>query len=440
MTVLVLFIILVVWLTVASIGFRVCKDKFDGFSITFAFFALLYLGRAVLIRLGLDEPFPEYLFSFDTLPYQNTMDLAISAFVLTSALTFSLSRHATRNPLLFLHPRVPDVISFPRLFTIICFMFAVSIGLILSAIIANDFDLAATAWAIRIDKYFSGVAFLQVLGSLVGYLSVPLAISYHRQKVTSGEACNWFIVVLLVFMGFLGTASTMLMGERDQFIFWVLFCIACWSIYVRRIGTITIAVSGIGGIAYMTISQILRREVWGGAYDPISLWRAVSSGLNLDVYDKFILIVRLWEYAPLRWGADFVTGLLGIIPRAVWPDKPQDLHPGTWLRAMLEGDIPGGWPFTPVGEWWINFGWFGVLCGGVISGLIISAYCLQYKDYRLSPFGFMYLYLFATRIFLLGYSATTPLVYFNWIVPIALVLLVSSTGLRRPENTVSPPH
>lgn len=66
------------------------------------------------------------------------------------------------------------------------------------------------------------------------------------------------------------------------------------------------------------------------------------------------------------------------IPRAVWPTKPR-VAPGQWFaaklgrgRALADGTFSNAINMTIPGEFFLNFGWIGILAGGAIYGLLLG--------------------------------------------------------------------
>ncbi len=88
-------------------------------------------------------------------------------------------------------------------------------------------------------------------------------------------------------------------------------------------------------------------------------------------------------YEPFRRGRTLAIALLGFIPRAVWPDKPIGI--GKEVTRYYEGpfyDPRGGLSVAPtvLGEFWVNFGWLGVIGSGFLLGLVCrtaSAYAVS---------------------------------------------------------------
>jgi hypothetical protein len=88
------------------------------------------------------------------------------------------------------------------------------------------------------------------------------------------------------------------------------------------------------------------------------------------------------EHEEHRYGSTLLVTLLGFIPRAVWPDKPIGI--GKEITKYIVGPF-----YEPVygfsvtvtipADLYLNFGWFGILAGGLLAG----AFCRAVGTYAL---------------------------------------------------------
>jgi len=86
------------------------------------------------------------------------------------------------------------------------------------------------------------------------------------------------------------------------------------------------------------------------------------------------------EQEPFKYGGTLAVVALGFIPRAIWPDKP--MGHGKEITVYYDGPMykPSA-AFsvgsTMVGGFWVDFGWVGVVAGGLLMGIVcrmITAY------------------------------------------------------------------
>jgi hypothetical protein len=153
-----------------------------------------------------------------------------------------------------------------------------------------------------------------------------------------------------------------------------------------------------------------------------SLARRASQGTNGVYYDASLLAFRDWpnrfEY---RNGKDFAYGFLGSVPRKIWPEKPDPL-PGKWFRQTYQPQVRNGWPVGAPTIWYMNYGWAGIIVGGIISGVVVGAVA---KRYRLAPrhgINTAVTYFAMVFVFPLGFSSQSPLAWLTWGLPLLLCI------------------
>jgi hypothetical protein len=100
----------------------------------------------------------------------------------------------------------------------------------------------------------------------------------------------------------------------------------------------------------------------------------VSKALNAIYYDGFALVVRdLGVLFSSQGPSLFLDGTLSVIPRALWPDKPDYKSVGKWLRLEYEPERINGWPTGAPGEWYLMLGLIGIPIGALLTVLAARA-------------------------------------------------------------------
>lgn len=104
-----------------------------------------------------------------------------------------------------------------------------------------------------------------------------------------------------------------------------------------------------------------------------------------------IIDERVWE--PFM-GTSYAQALLGVIPRFLWPDKP-DLHYGNEFGYMAgfigSYDERTSISVTFFGESYLNFGWFGILPLALIGSFFGVIYRLANSSRRRETWLLLYL-------------------------------------------------
>ena len=110
----------------------------------------------------------------------------------------------------------------------------------------------------------------------------------------------------------------------------------------------------------------------------------ISIASNITMFDAFALVVM--DGPPggdFANGRDFTVAIQSAIPlveptgdtRSVALQVAQEYRP---LRA-------NGWPISPVGDWYVNFGTVGALLGGFASALLVSVIRKKTREFYKDP-------------------------------------------------------
>jgi oligosaccharide repeat unit polymerase len=108
--------------------------------------------------------------------------------------------------------------------------------------------------------------------------------------------------------------------------------------------------------------------------------KGMEEGYVSSVAGPFSMACLVFELfpdqEPFRHGQTLMVTLLGFIPRAVWPEKPVGI--GKELTRYVVGPFyeeTEGFSVavTLPGDFYLNFGWFGVILGGFSLGLACRA-------------------------------------------------------------------
>jgi hypothetical protein len=227
-----------------------------------------------------------------------------------------------------------------------------------------------------------------MLGTMLGLRAAAQARNLQRALIWSG-ALAVYPVLMLLLGGFLsyGAAAVMVV-------------LSILTIYARSFTRVAIGVvlaSFIGitfFVNYFDHRDDIRQSVWGGASmeNRMGSITGMLGGFHLidlnDDKDLTALDVRLNQnmfvgLAAARIqqgqvdflnGASVVDGVIAVIPRAMWPDKPTSAGSGQVVADMtgLHLNEDTSWGVGNVMEFYINFGIPGVVVGFVLLGWLIG--------------------------------------------------------------------
>lgn len=109
---------------------------------------------------------------------------------------------------------------------------------------------------------------------------------------------------------------------------------------------------------------------------PFGLGRAlISATFRLDfLVPLAYLMSQAPDRIPYLWGETYYPILLKVVPRAIYPDKPEDVTDlGQRYAFLPEGNEINAFKVHQIGEMYINFGIAGVLIGMLILGALFRA-------------------------------------------------------------------
>jgi len=418
-------------------------------ALFFYFYSLVFLIRPLLIITGLDTFSPEYLFgSSDDLL---ALAMLYSAFWLLLILAGDMTLTRLARGLAKALPPPQDIASRSPLWLIAVGITVVSLTIVWS-LLSQYGSYAGMIYASKVSKDLAGQNYLRMAPTAGAIMSSILMLSIAHDHFATRSVKRWLPKVLTAFaLVLINLGVTTAWGTRTEMAV-ILTALMCgWSISVRRI-PVWLALTGITTFLVLLFSLSLAREiaVTGHAYslNVKSLAGAMSTSLHASEFDAFILVLRDWmSPKDIRWGTDFWNGMAGMIPRGLWPARPDLVIPGKAFRQIYEPYMHNGWPFTPLGEWLLNFGKLGFIFGGLLSGACLRAIALRYGDHWKSrPAASLTAGVIIVIVLANGFDTGTMMQFMFFIAPIWLCLFlywnlasIATKGQGRPAPVWSEP-
>lgn len=407
--------------------------------------ALFYGFRPFLFVLGLDGPYPGDLFFPAQMPeLLVTTLLGLTLFLACATLGIAAAGHfGGRGWGPFFARHETDVRRALRVtFALTAVGTAVSVYLV-----ARYGGIGGVIVASKYDKVLEGLFILRSISAVAAIVSVTTFIDARRQ----GGWPTWVRVLLLVcavanalYVFMWGTrsvlvvvAATLVLGlqsrrrpntHRGRQRVWVRLLLAA--------ALVLVAASG----ARMVRDTLSHGEVQAN-YAASSMWRQASVGTNSVYFDATMLSFRDWPSEQrFRRGEDFRNGVVGLVPRRLWSGKPEAIPPGRWFRQVYEPRKLNGWPMGAGGLWYLNFGWPGLLLGGLFSGLVVGLVAAAQRRRPASGFNSGVAIVTAVFVLPLGWDNQVLMKAVIWLVPLWLVsLYVAPRPRPDPTGCEGPP-
>ncbi|KRF36853.1 O-antigen polysaccharide polymerase Wzy [Nocardioides sp. Soil805] len=389
-------------------------------------FCLFYGFRPLIFVLGLDGPHPTDLFFLGTLPSLLTRTLlGLSLFLAMAMLGIAaVTRSGARGWAPFFAEKETDL----RRALAVTFVLTAVGALVSAYLMARYGGVGGVIVAGKYDKALAGLYWLRSVSAVGAVLAVTTFIDLRRQGCTSRTLtylplvcafANAFFVFMWGSRGVLVVvAATLVLGvqrhrrhqrrvRRERVL--VRLLVAC--------ALVIVAASGMR----MVRDTLSHGEVQAN-YAASSAWRQASVGTNSIYFDAAMLSFRDWPSTQrFRGGEDFYEGILGAVPRMIWPGKPTGIPPGKWFRQVYEPRKLNGWPMGAGALWYLNFGWLGLPLGGLISGLVIGMVAAAQRRRPRSGFNTGVAVIAAVFVFPLGWDNQVPMKFIIWLGPMWLL-------------------
>lgn len=388
-------------------------------------FGLFYGFRPLLFVLGLDEPFPEDIFNSGESANLVTVTLLgltlFLAFALLGIVTMTQTRVNGWGP--FFTQRDIDL----RRAVQVTAVLTVLATLISGYLLARYGGVGGVITAAKVEKSLAGMYVLRTVPAVGAVVGVATFLDARRRLDVTV-----LVSYVALAMSVLNAFYVFLWGSRSVIV--IVGAVLILSLRPRRrrssaqhqrlVARIVIAVllviavaSGMR-IARDTLARGEVQEVYGGA----TTARQASLATNSIQFDAAMLAFRDWPAShPYRGGEDFAKGAVGIVPRAVWADKPTAIPPGKWFRQVYEPRKVNGWPMGASALWYLNFGWAGLVAGGVLSGMAIGAVAQAQRRSPQNGFNTAVAVVTGVYVFGLGWDSETPIRIIIWLVPLWMV-------------------
>ena len=127
-------------------------------------------------------------------------------------------------------------------------------------------------------------------------------------------------------------------------------------------------------------SQVRDESRDGVSYEQLDVASAVGSTAThafegayfIDPAKTAAIVDQVGRTEDLFWGSSFAAFIFAPIPRVIWPNKP-DIRTGPYVAQVLFNfGSNSGVPPGAIGEFYLNFSWFGIVAGMMLLGMFCA--------------------------------------------------------------------
>lgn len=409
-------------------------------------FGLFYGFRPLLFVLGLDEPFPEEIFS----TAESSEVLTKTLLGLSLYLGFALLGIAavTQSGMRGFGPFfVSREIDLRRAIRVVALL--TGLGTVLSVYLVVRFGgIGGSITAAKVDKALAGLYLLRTIPA-VGAVVATATFIDARKRAEVSRVLAYTALACAVANAF----YVFLWGSRSVLVVVGATLILGWSRRQRqpqrstakrqqvalRLGLAALLVMGVASGLRIARDTLTRGEVQD-VYAEGTTARQASLATNSIVFDAAMLSFRDWPQSfEYRDGEDYSNGVIGLVPRALWEDKPTDIVPGKWFRQVYEPNKINGWPMGAGALWYLNFGWPGLMLGGIFSGFVLGAVAAAQRRMPRNGFNTAVGVVIGVYVLGLGWDNETLIRAVIWLGPLYLVARYVAPKARRRADVSEPP-
>lgn len=168
----------------------------------------------------------------------------------------------------------------------------------------------------------------------------------------------------------------------------------------------------------------------------VNILSIASAGAHNDKFDNFLALTELVpEVIDYQFGAFYARVAFNFIPRRIWTEKPV-LSVGGVLRRELLPNAAGGRSPGTMGDYYINFGYPGIVMLGVLHGIVLR---LTYRIIKRKPANPLSILIFALLLGGFGISGLTNnslrVLVSNFILLVPAFVIFSIVMLREDNQT-----
>lgn len=266
---------------------------------------------------------------------------------------------------------------------------------------------------IQLGGFFNTLVAIRA-GALSGHLyskTVFIASAYLPAALFSG----WLLLrgqeelgasrtrgVSLAGLLLLNLSAVAVTGDRDLVAGPLLLILLTHFVFRRGWGPLRLGFLLLPFLLLFAYGQHVRQEIRNSALDGSAVvWTLPAPSLISDFASTTRLNASLSvienDGVPFE---DYLMGLIGVVPRSLWADKPERITSGARIKDDILGmrNAGGGWPVWPPVLAFRNGGLLSVLLIGGLSGLVLVAATMAYGDYPRNPYSMMMVIIFVSKI------------------------------------------
>jgi oligosaccharide repeat unit polymerase len=409
----------IVWLTVAMVIVRRFFDTSFVF-LMFSAYTIIIPGLFYLFDLN-DLPSSKLIESFSSpLLFQGLIAVVFIMGLMIGFVSFAKPSSVAR---FFPHVSSDQIRS---VMFVGIFLLTIASGLFAAFALFLGGGLFEAVELVRYDKLYGDFNFLRQFVRIGTFLSIAYLLDSYLRKRAGENISRTTLRIATLFLC-INFFAALITGGKTYLVYPLFTLVIGYTLYFSKsplktlIPAFLMLVIVVIGLQYARIVYVAEND--------FNIESQIITGGGMGYLDTNLIYLDLMA-DQIDLGEDFYNGAVGIIPRFLWPGKPETITAGGNFRRTVVPTSKAGWPVFGFNLWYSNFGWIGVFIGGVLSGFILKSLSFRYKDYRSNPYSLCFFCLFT--IFLILPAGLSNLFFINYILnvlPIWIFLWLSSSKI-----------
>lgn len=382
----------------------------------FAYLSVLVMLRPILLLSGLDTPQMANAFTDLNATMAEALIIAMVWGVIFTAVAYT-SRGRFGRSLSWVFPMGPAEPNLKRVILVAAALTLLSLGITLS-LLERFGGFSGMVYAAKIEKALAGQYLLRQIALL------SAIVSAYGLLVAAPLGRRWMTVLFAV-MVLANLFANFAWGARGPIAYLFLAMLLAWHMRITPLRLSRVMVMFVVlGTCLALLGEVRKSAVvsrTGADWGADSVVAEVSRSLHLVEFDALALAVQdAGDRFDFRMGADFVNGVLAMVPRSILPDR-RAFNVGAWFRQVYQPMAINGWPVTVIGDWYVNFSYIGVLLGAVLSGYVAGAMDIAYRGPRTHTWHAVFGPVLGLLMFDGGVGPGTPQQILMTIIPLTLL-------------------
>jgi hypothetical protein len=252
------------------------------------------------------------------------------------------------------------------------------------------YDKLSAAWALNMsayvytraqtDEWFTLHQVLNRVALLPPAIGLAMLAAGKHSRVLISVSRRYTLPAYLLLLGAMAT-FTFVLGNKNEVLAALVAGVLAYLGSARRPKRLRVGLVLAAGFWFLYAIELFRAVPLAELRESVSGRTEQAGGVvqfltsSNEAYGAhFSMYGVLSARVEPRFGYSLYSLACSVIPRLLWPDRPRDIY--LYYSESVGAIQNQGYSLHHATGWYLNFGYFGVLLGAIVMGLV-WAYCLN---------------------------------------------------------------